>query len=116
MGRALLAFAFSLHSYDKPQKQPLMVSLAIAVVSISSIQACRVPAPPRLSSRFAIDVTIFCKNTHPVARRETIDGPLCDAISDRAALRACFQIARQQSRPSKCTLLFLMESLEFYIC
>lgn len=34
MGRVLLALALSLRDYDKPQKQPLMVSLAIARIYI----------------------------------------------------------------------------------
>lgn len=45
MGRVLLALALSLRDYDKPQKQPLMVSLAIARIYIPRFKPVVYAAP-----------------------------------------------------------------------
>lgn len=55
MGRALLALALSLRGHDKPQKQPLMVSLAIPSTYTLDSTLSSHPSPR------AVDVTTFAE-------------------------------------------------------
>lgn len=86
MARVLLALPQSLRDYDKPQEQPLMVSLAIAGIYIldSSLSSM----VHRIS--FHRRCYHFCGNTHAVARRGAIVDPFCDANLDRTTLRVWF--------------------------
>lgn len=105
MARVLLALPQSLRDYDKPQEQPLMVSLAIAGIYIldSSLSSM----VHRIS--FHRRCYHFCGNTHAVARRETIDDPFCDANLDRPMLRVCFlNVLWQQSKYVSTCILCLI--------
>lgn len=78
MGRALLALALSLRGHDKPQKQPLMVSLAIPGTyildsTLSSLLSSPLPSRPRLSPFHRRAVTTFAETAihHSPARSAT---------------------------------------------